>query len=849
MASAVLPVVSQPSVSRRMSVSAPPPRNVSPLPEPVQPIVIAEHVVAGGSETTGGSPERRQPSHPDYMRRYMPRRSNSGDSVHIPPPTISVPEPSTSTKEVVVTVQPKATATAQIVKAATPHVRAPSPVRRKEEIENVPDWFKDLQEQIRDLGAVKPPPTAAPEAIETRTLLETPAALAPEVLKLRAPRSRTSILVSKPVTTKNSAPSDAPEVKEKPAKLATTEGPKQAPVSAPLGRGFLPAPVLRQVAAVDVVVEKSSGEESADESVPVGRAIETPPPSFETGIVTNDSPPVKQGRHRIQDSGLIQGRHETPTSVRERHVRRPSLLAERTYPEELLSGVPTNVIDAITAHADFLEVADLDPPSRNQSTPSPIPPTDPPAPFNQPDSVPLPSSHVQREERRARLGAAKPSASSIPMALRRPSMEKVITSNSPIMSASSPAPAMQDARPKEMVAAHGKPKPSATLQPKMEEVEVAPPLAVPLPVVEYSDDSSKYPIAPKDIEVFSPKDLPLPIATETRIRSKSATRDKSSAVPHGILRSAPSHSAEPRAAAQTKQGSGVPTSRTQRAETLPSKSSAPVLPQSVVPPIPPIPATSSKSSSSTTRRVSESSRQAPQVPAATSEAQSHRRQRTNTNPTSSSSRPSRSRGSPPLPNPKEQPPPVPPPPVVQQEQPRSESPASVESEYVEVTATATAVPQKMKGGLFGFFKRNEGLAKLSRSGKSQTSPTPSPTGSTDALEHLPPVHRTSSKTKPLPTPVPVSAPAPLRGAPVPAEGARRHPDRQPTRQHDSSTAASGALRKAQLKEKDKEKDKGTMTSRLFRSKRTPRTVSSASMEAVLGSSVSRFSILLTVLRH
>ncbi|KAG9010020.1 hypothetical protein FRB94_010997 [Tulasnella sp. JGI-2019a] len=863
MISAPLAIIAADIVVAKASASDEPVRGPSPVTALAQVLASASALATRPTTTPALNtpPERRQPFLPDYSRHWAPKRSNSGDSL---PPIHSVSDnvskAVTQPPPAPPTVPPaSATTISPALKSSETSVVVSKPASVLPELapgltETFDDWFLEMNDQIRTLvdmpdEALKSTQShVVAESIVGRSKDTLPSHIASDEPKVNPPRSRTSSLFSR-IPFRGLSSDDTRSIHAKEAEQSARQSIiHQLRSTDSLGR-------TAESTLSEMRTEKSSSEEEGETGSVIGRAIETPPPTLEPGIVsTNSSPAVHQGRHPIQDSGLINTRHESPTSIRERHVRRPSLLAERSFLDEIDSVVPSAIEE--TGHTATLKL-NVEETARVRRTPSPIPPTEP-----EPRALPgreVQQSKAQRADRK-QAGVTGKAPTSIPMSLRRPSMEKVITSavsnaltSSSEESVALAAPVLHDAG---VGRSNGKISGVTALPRSKADAPMQSPLT-PAPPPEEAVQSSSVP-PPKDLDLSSPapvlKETPHPTAAGTRPRTRSAGREmpsqNSANVRHGILRtSASRQGAALRAAAQAsgqEKSVSTTTGGRQRIETLTSKAALPVAP--AVPAPPPVPSIATPTvipNPSSSRKISEPSRPAAHAPLASTTStpsEPQRRQRTTTAP----SGPSRSKVPPPVPMPKA-PSPVPPPkapsPVPPQPpvQPRSESPASINSDYIEVAPAPDPVPAKARGGLFTFFKRHENPPKVSsRSGKSQGSQTPSPSASTDALEP-PLIYRTTSKTKPPVPPVPPIPPIPpvppipssarVPASPIPAERPSRHAETsRPPLPKSSSSRKAGTRKVAQ----PKEREKGLMS--LFGSKTRAVRTSQASMEAVLGSS-------------
>ncbi|KAG8932360.1 hypothetical protein FRC01_014431 [Tulasnella sp. 417] len=618
-------------------------------------------------------------------------------------------------------------------------------------------------------------------------------------------------------------------------------------------------PLISQAVLAKVLVEA----DEPDDASTIGHALDMfpPPPPVGQAIDTPPTEPVRQGRYPITVPDVkMSSRMDSPPTIRERHIRRPSLQVEQL--PEIRSESPVEVKRPNPAPVQAPVPTPPEPVAERTAAPAPAPAVQfhpPPPPAVHPtmgaspskESIQLPQRVTERK-----VAPSKPPTTLPPsMSLKRPSLERVPT-GTPASSTTPPqaAAAPISTRDRSASASSKLPIPVSQIQPsaasQKTEPPPLPPTNPPPPVPQpsgHSHSRSNGTIRDFDIGSPAPAARPtLPTSSEEpirSIRSRTRTHEREASAP-----SATPSPADPRAhsssrhghSASARNGASLPSSRahaglepSSKVPPLPSKVSeapaaAPAPPPRHVEPSPP----------EAPPKPSHPSRHAP--PTASSAPASkdpHRRHRAPLdNPTASPAPP-------PLPKLPRDPSPVP---VTRH---RSESP--VGSGSSQVTDIVPGVPakapatSKRTGLLRGLFSRGDASrGEVSSKSSSRRAPLPPPPASHQSSSServdIPPVpsRPAASRSKP-PTTAPPTHHHRSTPSPVPSITAQRRAEPTPTSRSGSSRPPipAAAAPASVPRKTSAPKDKGILSSvsNMF-NRRQHYAVSAASLEAVLGAS-------------
>ena len=847
--------VPSPSGSKKVVEVAPP---VTPLSEPSPTPVVEERKIAPpplaanpappkestesrSPSSTSTAPSAHRPFLPDYTRHIRKRSSSTTSQIKVvddrattpnEASPIEVPVPSTIARSAESTLLNSTTQRPDdepLPPAAPAQIVTEAPSRRLSHHPNrssrIPASHSHHDSVVTDSKSAKPPidqPKAAHDQVKhmvTMAPLPDPAVEPPKPTDVRNEPDLIRGVSSRPLS--RAPVSSRPRRSDRSHRLGETESNSEtndSPVD------DIPTRPRAIVLSSPVPVYKPPIEVSEGDDV-IHSGYDAPS-SLHHVVDTPADQSTKQGRFPILDIDSMTPRSDAVHSIRDRHVRRPSLQVDKI--PEIRSISP-------------LELEKVKPSEPEQEIVQPPAPISDPEPIQRQEESPrsrmpaleVPIGPTQPERTHKLSGTSKPSAALLHPSLRRMMPDKVPTLakiNNPVWSdprstqlqelestdfgtiqlsspIAAPAPLAQPERTGEVV------------RPSFIQTRSSPAVVSSTPAPNEFDIGS--PVIPFQRPIQPP---PAPEETDWpgRTRSRSNAREPSIAQgpstnpPTSVppLRSSPTPSSRqagssPVPAART---SALPSSK--RLQSHAMVEPAPVEPQldEPAPPVrrpeakpvtaaPPVPDAMQKPLRSALRNTSH---------------QSNRHRQIVNEPAFESSPP------PPVPKlpPVVAPPPKAPSPIPPPLHHRPSTPGSSSSDVDPV-----APVKAKKGGLFRQFWKGESKP-----------PTIQPSHEKSDSSSL--LSRTTSKQK---DPVPILSSSAQRSSPVPPPPAQSVKYSTPIpRSGGSNSSMPSAAAPSSILRKPPPKDKGILSSvnNLFGAKRQHRTVSSASLEAVLGASVS-----------
>ncbi|KAG8915826.1 hypothetical protein FRC00_012697 [Tulasnella sp. 408] len=666
---------------------------------------------------------------------------------------------------------------------------------------------------------------------------------------------------------------DPPKESQKPSqteKQDITSSARHSPAEQPESEKTLTprqpeVPLISQAVLAKVLVEADETDDASTighaldmfpQPPPVGQAIDTPP-----------AEPVRQGRYPITVPDVMMSSRldSSPPTIRERHIRRPSLQVEQL--PEIRPESPAEVKRPNPAPVQAAVLPPPEPIAERTAPPAPAPAPavqfhPPPPPAVHPpmgaspskESIQLPQRVTERK-----LASSKPPTTQPPsMALKRPSLERV-PSGQPGLSTSlpsQPTTAPISTRDRSASASSKLPVPSSQTQktepPPLPSTNPPPPAPQPSG---HSHSRSNGTIRDFDIGSPAPAARPtLPTSSEEpvrAIRSRTRTHEREASAPSAIPTPADprahSSSRHGHSSSATRSGASVPSSRTHASVEPPVK--VPPLPSKVSEALPAAPAPAPRhaepSPPEAPPKPPHSSRHAqPSASSAPTPKDAHRRARAPLDNPTASPAPA------PLPKLPRDPSPVP---ATRQ---RSESPVgSGSSQVTDIIPPGVPVkapaPSRRTGLLRGLFSRGDASrGEVPSKSANRHAPLPPPPASHQSSSServdIPPVpsRSTASRSKP-PTTAPPTVHHRSTPSPVPSITAQRRAEPAPapaptptSRSKSSRQAIPAAAAPASAPRKTSApKDKGILSSvsNMF-ARRQHYAVSAASLEAVLGAS-------------
>ncbi|KAG8906277.1 putative monocarboxylate transporter mch1 [Tulasnella sp. 403] len=642
-----------------------------------------------------------------------------------------------------------------------------------------------------------------------------------------------------------------------------------------------PAPQKVDVQILPVGSASKLSVEDVIEDSTIGQALDMPPLSSNVphAIDTPSVPPVKQGRHLTTEPTVGSPRQDGILSIRDRHIRKPSLQVEKPDARSISplnlesTHVPdmSNTSPVATSTSDRPSIPAVAAPPTTTSAPTPAQPpaatgpttnassspTHPPTPdivLQQPqlprsppkDNVLLPST---KSEKKQSTSTNKAPALPLPLSLRRPSMEKV---QHGVRSNGTQATSKEQTAPPLSTKDKGastttKPSittpsiPTSSLPPVKPEPPSAPPprpSTPEIPLVNATHISSRHHTTTKDHDssppLISSRNAPLPPTnteethrlrpTRSRPHARDAmavppsmpTKETSRSAATSNRHAATAHSSRAAASAPSQKSqhssSAVPTSKPSPPQ--PSEAALQPAAPSTSPSQGAVPAAAP--AQPTSHRERSSSRSAGSSSANAISSGHHRKHRTAASGSAAQQQV------------------VPPVPKIPAHAVATSSPVPTSrhrpaspnnSGSSDMSDAAPAKHHSRRPGLLQqFFKKD--MQKVESTSRSK--PPVSGHRSAEKDDHHT-MYRTTSKQPKPPTTTPPTVPHRSSPSPVPTS---THPE-VPSRSAGSNQAAAGALRKPHPKEKGLLSSMNTM---FFGNRRARRTVSNASIDAVLGGS-------------